>query len=132
MLKVKIMRFCIQSLLKLESTDDGGLRSITGEDGQMDEEDHEALCNLFSTIGKTIDTAKEQMYMRVYFNKIENLSNDNSLSTRPRFMYKDLIEMRDKGWQERRKKETAKTIAEIRKDAEREERQQQAESRGGG
>ena len=132
MLKVKIMRFCIQSLLKLESTDDGGLRSMTGEDGQMDEEDHEALCNLFSTIGKTIDTAKEQMYMRVYFNKIENLSNDKSIGTRPRFMYKDLIEMRDKGWQERRKKETAKTIAEIRKEAEREERQQQAESRGGG
>lgn len=133
MLKEKIMRFCVHSLLKIEEYE-GGLRSQTGEDGEMDEEDHEALCNLFTTIGKTIDNAKAQPYMRVYFSKIEKLSDDKTLSSRSRFMYKDLIEMRSKGWKLRREVETAKTLDEIRKDAEREERKAQQESmqQGGG
>merc|ERR1719287_36108 len=131
MLKIKIMRFCIHSLLKLEEFE-GGLRSQTGEDGQMDEEDHEALCNLFRTIGKTIDTPKAQPYMRIYFGKIELLSEDKMLSSRSRFAYKDLIDMRAMAWKVRREVETAKTLDEIRKDAEREERKQQQQSQGGG
>jgi len=131
MLKEKIMRFCIHSLLKLEDFE-GGLRSMTGEDGEMDEEDHEALCNLFKTIGKTIDNPKAQPYMRIYFGKIDTLSDDNTLSSRSRFMYKDLIEMRTKGWKLRREVETAKTLDEIRKDAERDERKQQQQSAQGG
>ncbi|EED88616.1 eukaryotic translation initiation factor, partial [Thalassiosira pseudonana CCMP1335] len=124
MLKEKIMRFCIQSLMKLEEDDD------------MDEEDHEALCNLFITIGKTIDNPKAQPYMQNYFQKISALSDDTkNLSSRSRFMYKDLIEMRANGWQTRRKLETAKTLDEIRKDAEREERaeaQRAAQQNSGG
>lgn len=128
MLKEKIMRFCIQSLLKLEEHG-GGLRSMSGEDAVMDEEDHEALCNLFTTIGKTIDNTKAQSYMRVYFGKILTLSDDKSLGQRSRFMYKDLIEMRQKGWKLRREVETAKTLDEIRKDAERDERKAQMQDR---
>ena len=133
MLKVKIMRECIHSLLKIEEHD-GGLRSQTGEDCEMDEEDHDALCNLFRTIGDTIDNSKNQPYMKVYFTKMDRLSNDKALSSRLRFMYKDLIEMRHKGWQLRREVETAKTLAEIKKDAEREERmaQMQSQQSGGG
>lgn len=51
MLKEKIMRFCIQSLLKLEEVEGADyiqFRNI--EDDDMDEEDHEALCNLFTTV----------------------------------------------------------------------------------
>ena len=81
------MRFCIHSLLNLEDHE-GGLRSISGDDGEMDEEDHEALCNLFTTIGKTIDNPKAQPYMRIYFNKISVLSDNKKLSSRSRFMYK--------------------------------------------
>lgn len=129
-------RFCIHSLLKIEEYD-GGLRSQTGEDGEMDEEDHEALCNLFKTIGKTIDNPKSQPYMKIYFDKIDKLSKDLTQAPRTRFMYADLIEMRSKGWKLRRKVETAKTLEEIRKDAERDERaaaaaSQQHGGRGGG
>ncbi|KAL7531385.1 hypothetical protein ACHAXR_005262, partial [Thalassiosira sp. AJA248-18] len=131
MLKEKIMRFCVHSLLKLEEYD-GGLRSKSGEDDDMDEEDHEALCNLFKTIGKTIDNPKAQPYMRIYFGKMSTLSNDQTLSSRYRFMYADLIEMRTKGWKLRREVETAKTLDEIRKDAERDERKAQMESQQGG
>ena len=118
------MRFCIHSLLKIEEVG-GGLRTQSGEDGEMDEEDHEALCNLFRTIGDTIDNPKAQPYMTVYFGKIDRLSDDKDLSSRLRFMYKDLIEMRSKGWKLRREVETAKSLDEIRKDAEREERMAQ-------
>lgn len=121
------MRFCIHSLLKFEEHD-GGLRSQSGEDGEMDDEDHEALCNLFNTIGKTIDNPKAQPFMRIYFAKISTLSDDETLNSRPRFMYKDLIEMRSKGWKLRREVETAKTLDEIRKDAERDERKAQQQS----
>lgn len=131
MLKEKIMRFCIHSLLKIEEYD-GGLRTQSGEDGEMDEEDHEALCNLFRTIGDAIDNPKAQPYMKVYFGKIDKLSDDKALSSRLRFMYKDLIEMRSKGWKLRREVETAKSLDEIRKDAEREERMAQMQSQQGG
>ena len=131
MLKEKIMRFCIHSLLKIEEYN-GGLRTQSGEDGEMDEEDHEALCNLFRTIGDTIDNPKAQPYMMVYFGKIDKLSDDKALSSRLRFMYKDLIEMRSKGWKLRREVETAKSLDEIRKDAEREERMAQMQSQQGG
>lgn len=74
--------------------------------------------------------------MQNYFQKISALSDDTkNLSSRSRFMYKDLIEMRAKGWQTRRKLETAKTLDEIRKDAEREERaeaQRAAQQNSGG
>jgi hypothetical protein len=63
-------------------------------------------------IGSTIDNTKAQPYMRIYFDKIVQLSNDKSLSSRSRLMYKDLLEMRSKRW----KREL------VRKDAEREER----------
>jgi len=133
MLKEKIMRFCIQSLLKLEEVEGSDFVQLkNSEDDEMDEEDHEALCNLFTTIGETIDNRKAAPYMRMYFDKIEALSEDKSLSSRSRFMYKDLIEMRQKGWKLRRELETAKTLAEIRKDAEREERKQAQESQQAG
>ena len=45
------MRFCIQSLLKLEEVEGSDyLQFKTVEDDEMDEEDHEALCNLFTTV----------------------------------------------------------------------------------
>lgn len=132
MLKEKIMRFCIQSLMKLEEVDGAYLQFRDVEDDDMDEEDHEALCQLFTTIGKTIDTRKAQPFMSVYFKKIETMSDDKDLSSRSRFMYKDLIEMRSKGWKFRREMETAKTLDEIRKDAERDERNAAQQSAQGG
>lgn len=44
------MRFCIQSLMKLEEVEGDYVQFRTIEDDDMDEEDHEALCNLFTTV----------------------------------------------------------------------------------
>jgi translation initiation factor 4G len=56
------------------------------------------------------------------------LSDSKDLPSRSRFMYKDLLDLRSNYWVPRRKEEKAKTIAEIRKDVEREEREQAQEA----
>jgi len=129
MLKGKIMRYCIHSLLKLEENK-GMFKNL--DDDEMDEEDHEALCKLFMTIGSTIDTERQHCYMKVYFDKMSKMSTNKKLSSRSRFMYKDLIELRYNRWVARREEETAKTLDEIKKDFERDERLAAQQSMPGG
>lgn len=134
LLKEKIMRFCIASLLNLETKN---VRSklpayYDAGDSEMDEEDHEAICSMFTTIGQTIDKPAGAGFMKVCFGKIQKLSKTGSLPARSRFMYKDLSDLRSNDWVPRRKEEKAKTIEEIRKDFEREERQKAQESAQGG
>jgi hypothetical protein len=131
------MRDCIETLLKIKELNDGNL--VDEDDEDMDEEDHEAVCKLFETIGLTLEGSKARDFIEIYFQKIERFSNDKKLPARTRFMYKDLIELRQNRWRARREQETAKTLDEIKKDFEREERIAQQESqraqagyRGGG
>ena len=127
LLREKVMRFCIGSMLKLEERKDIKSKNPEYEDTgntDMDEEDHEAICNMFATIGSTIDKPPAAEFMKVCFQKIERLSQDQNLPSRSKFMYKDLIDLRSNNWIPRRKEEKAKTIAEIREDVEAEERRQ--------
>lgn len=131
LLKEKIMRFCIASLLELEITTEPSAKVPEYRDpgkNDMDEEDHEAICNIFTTIGATIDTPAASSFMTVCFNKIEHLSTSKKLPSRSRFMYKDLLDLRANKWVPRRKVEKAKTLEEIRKDVEKEERRQAQQS----
>jgi len=136
LLKEKIMRFCIASLMKLEELTDVKSKNPEYKDSgemDMDEEDHEAICSMFTTVGATLEQAHAQAFVKVCFDKIHELSNNEALPSRSRFMYKDLLELRVNRWVPRRKEEKAKTLEEIRKDVEREERRQKQESsRGGG
>eukprot|EP00980_Cylindrotheca_fusiformis_P021277 scaffold8194_cov118-Cylindrotheca_fusiformis.AAC.8 len=139
LLKEKIMRLCISNLLKLEPIDENAKNPMYKDSGDadMDEEDHEAICSMFSTIGSTIDKPPAADFMKVSFDKISRLSKDKALPSRSRFMYKDLLDLRANNWVPRRKVEKAKTLEEIRKDVEREEKQQAQQSqqnnyRGGG
>jgi len=121
MIRENIMHFCIRSLLKVKEDE--------SESEEMDDEDHEALCNLFSTIGKHLDTPKNEKDLRLYFKKMKHLSEDEeNLSFRSRFMYKDLIDLRKNRWKVRREELKAKTINEIRKEAAREEREKEKQS----
>lgn len=119
MLKERIMHYCIQQLLKIEEIN-GDLSLI--KDDEMDEEDHEALCNLFGSIGRQVDNILSRPKMNFYFKRIAALSTEKSLSSRSRFMYKDLLELKENKWKARREEETAKTLDEIKKDFEKEER----------
>lgn len=111
MLTERIMHECIKKLL--------------GEFFNPDEEDVEALCKLMSTIGRIIDHPKAKEHIDAYFRRIEGLSNNMKLSSRLRFMLKDVIDLRQNGWQERRKVEGPKKIDEVHRDAV-QERQQAA------
>ncbi len=126
MLKVRVMRDCIESLLRFMETETGDV--VDMEDQDMDEEDHEAVCKLFNTIGSTVDHGKMKAYIDLYFRKIERFSTDKKVNMRSRFLYKDLIDLRNAGWKARREEETAKTLDEIKKDFEREERMAQMQS----
>ena len=82
----------------------------------LDDDDHEALGNMFTTIGLTIDTVQAKDFMSVCFIKMKKFSEDKNLSSRVRFMYKDLIELRDHGWIPRRKEKKRQNHDEIRPD----------------
>ena len=133
LIRPKIMRFCIASLLKLESEENAKVPDYK-DSGRtdMDEEDHEALCSIFTTIGPVIDDESAAQFMDTCFTKIKKLSVDKALPSRSRFMYKDLIELRGNNWVPRRKEEKAKTLDEIRRDVEQEERRQAQVRAGGG
>lgn len=135
LLKEKIMRYCIGSLLKLEELTN--VKSKNPEykdtgDTDMDEEDHEAICSMFTTIGSTIDKPPAADFMKVCFTKIKKLSLDKkNLPARSRFMYTDLLELRENNWVPRRDEGKAKTLDEIKKDFEREEKKQAQQSAQG-
>jgi hypothetical protein len=74
------------------------LRVQSGEDGEMGDCDHETVYNIPRTIGGNIANPKAQPYMTVYLGNIGKLSDDKALSSRLRFMYKELIEMRFMGY----------------------------------
>jgi len=112
MLTERIMHECIKKLL--------------GQCQDPDEEDVEALCKLMSTIGEMIDHPKAKEHMDVYFERLKILSNNMNLSSRVRFMLKDVIDLRRNRWQVRRKVDGPKKI-EVHRDAV-QERQAQAQA----
>lgn len=103
MLTERIMHECIRKLL--------------GEYENPEEEDVEALCKLMSTIGHMIDHTKAKEHIDAYFDRMTRFSNNQKLSSRIRFMLKDVIDLRRNGWQERRKVEGPKKIEEVHRDA---------------
>jgi translation initiation factor 4G len=84
-----------------------------------DEEKLSCLCKLLQTIGKKLeayDVKKKKGKFREFFQTISELSGEKSLSTKIRFAFKDLIEMRNNNWTARREEEKAKKLSEIRSD----------------
>ena len=92
MVKPNIMQLCIDELL-------------TGDE----EATLVCLCKLFQTIGSKLEamlSEKEssRCYVSECFEKLESLSITHS-SIRVRYLLRDLIDMRNNGWQARREEE---------------------------
>lgn len=105
-----IHRQCIQRLLAI------GIAS-------KEEDVLEALCKLISKTGAKLSSNKEAIsHIDGYFRPLQALSRDHTLPARVRFMLQDLLEQRANNWKVRREEAGAKTIAEIHKDIEQEER----------
>ncbi|XP_060210105.1 eukaryotic translation initiation factor-like isoform X1 [Lycium barbarum] len=84
-----------------------------------EEENVEAICQFFNTIGKLLD--EKQMSRHIndsYFNRLKELSTNPQLVSRLRFMVRDVLDLRANKWVPRREEVKAKTINEIHSEAE--------------
>ncbi|KAL5146913.1 Eukaryotic translation initiation factor isoform 4G-1 [Glycine soja] len=83
------------------------------------EENVEAICQFFNTIGKQLDESpKSRRINDIYFSRLKELSSNLQLVPRLRFMIRDVIELRASNWVPRREEVKAKTITEIHSEAE--------------
>ncbi|KAJ3108937.1 hypothetical protein HDU97_009670 [Phlyctochytrium planicorne] len=110
MITEKIMHSCVKQLLS--------------NINDPEEEETECVCKLLRSIGQRLDHAQAKSHMDAYFSRIKDLSVNNKLAARIRFMLQDLIEQRANGWKARQEATGPMTIAEIQ---EREERKQREE-----
>ncbi|KAG9134925.1 hypothetical protein Leryth_001188 [Lithospermum erythrorhizon] len=83
------------------------------------EENVEAICHFFNTIGKQLDeNQKSKRINDMYFSRLKELSTNSQLAPRLRFMVRDVIDLRAELWVPRREEVKAKTITEIHSEAE--------------
>ncbi|KAI0492488.1 hypothetical protein KFK09_026761 [Dendrobium nobile] len=83
------------------------------------EENVEAICQFFNTIGKQLDEIpKSRRVNDAYFNRLKELTTNPQLAPRLRFMVRDVLDLRAHNWVPRREEVKAKTISEIHSEAE--------------
>ncbi|XP_019227346.1 PREDICTED: eukaryotic translation initiation factor isoform X2 [Nicotiana attenuata] len=97
------------------------VQELLGQDPKScpEEENVEAICQFFNTIGKQLDeNQKSRRINDVYFNRLKELSTNPQLVPRLRFMVRDVLDLRSNNWVPRREEVKAKTITEIHTEAE--------------
>ncbi|XP_057544391.1 eukaryotic translation initiation factor-like [Amaranthus tricolor] len=83
------------------------------------EENVEAICQFFNTIGKQLDdNSRSRRINDMYMNRLKELSSNSQLAPRLRFMVRDVLDLRTNNWVPRREEVKAKTITEIHSEAE--------------
>ncbi|PQP98400.1 eukaryotic translation initiation factor [Prunus yedoensis var. nudiflora] len=83
------------------------------------EENVEAICHFFNTIGKQLDESpKSRRINDLYFSRLKELTTNPQLAPRLRFMVRDVLDLRANNWVPRREEVKAKTISEIHTEAE--------------
>ncbi|KAK8864522.1 hypothetical protein IAR55_001772 [Kwoniella newhampshirensis] len=130
----------IGELYKLEMVSKGVIRQclirLLGNVTDPDEEDIESTCKLLTTIGRAYDAAAPEN-MNTVFERLNQVNNSESLSSRIKFMVMDIMDLRRNKWQSRNKQAGVMTIAEIHQQAAQEkaaasaQASQQSISRGG-
>ncbi|KAJ3754523.1 hypothetical protein EV360DRAFT_51498 [Lentinula raphanica] len=78
-----------------------------------EEEEIESLCKLLTTVGQMLDTAKARAHMNVYFDRMKELTKSPNVNSRMQFMLQDVIELRERKWQQRNAVAAPTTIAKI-------------------
>ncbi|XP_017699111.1 eukaryotic translation initiation factor-like [Phoenix dactylifera] len=97
------------------------VQELLGHDGKTcpAEENVEAICQFFKTIGKQLDESpKSRRFNDAYFNRLNELMTNPQLAPRLRFMVHDVLDLRANNWVPRREEVKAKTITEIHTEAE--------------
>ncbi|CAM9691739.1 unnamed protein product [Scytosiphon promiscuus] len=103
---------------------------------EPDEERLECMVKLLQTCGKKLDhnsSPDAVKTMKRLFKRVGKVADGRQVSSRIRFMLRDLIELRKNHWVPRREEEKAKTMQELHNDiAKEEESKNRASGRGGG
>ncbi|KAI3715048.1 hypothetical protein L6452_22014 [Arctium lappa] len=97
------------------------VQELLGSDNKIcpEEENVEAICQFFNTIGKQLDESpKSRRINDLYFSRLKELTTNQQLAPRMRFMVRDVIDLRSNNWVPRREEMKAKTITEIHTEAE--------------
>ncbi|XVE71274.1 hypothetical protein DITRI_Ditri10aG0137900 [Diplodiscus trichospermus] len=96
------------------------VQELLGYDGTCPaEENVEAICQFFNTIGKQLDESpKSRRVNDIYFSRLKELTTNQQLAPRLRFMVRDVLDLRANNWVPRREEVKAKTITEIHSEAE--------------
>ncbi|WVW84052.1 hypothetical protein I302_106080 [Kwoniella bestiolae CBS 10118] len=110
----------IGELYKLEMVSKGVIRQclirLLGNVTDPDEEDIESTCKLLSTIGEAYDRAAPDN-MNTVFERLQQVVNSESISSRIKFMIMDIMDLRKAKWKSRNKQAGVMTIAEIHQQA---------------
>lgn len=97
------------------------VQELLGQEGKTcpAEENVEAICQFFNTIGKQLDESpKSRRVNDNYFGRLKELTTNPQLLPRLRFMVRDVLDLRANNWIPRREEVKAKTITEIHSEAE--------------
>ncbi|CAN1223672.1 Eukaryotic translation initiation factor isoform 4G-1 [Linum grandiflorum] len=97
------------------------VQELLGPDNKVcpAEENVEAICQFFITIGKQLDESPKSRYINdTYFGRLKEVASNPQLAARLRFMVKDVLDLRSNKWVPRREEVKAKTISEIHTEAE--------------
>ncbi|KAH6819235.1 MIF4G domain-containing protein / MA3 domain-containing protein [Perilla frutescens var. frutescens] len=97
------------------------VQELLGQDSSScpEEENVEAICQFFNTIGKQLDeNQKSKRINDMYFNRLKELATNPQLAARLRFMIRNVLDLRTNNWVPRREEVKAKTITEIHSEAE--------------
>ncbi|XP_077221907.1 eukaryotic translation initiation factor-like isoform X2 [Tasmannia lanceolata] len=81
------------------------VQELLGHDGKTcpDEENVEAICQFFITIGKQLDESPKSRHVNdSYFKRLKELTTNPQLAPRLRFMVRDVLELRANNWVPRR------------------------------
>ena len=84
LLNEKIIHSCIQELLS-------DIKNI-------EEEEIECCCQLFKTVGATIDQPAAKDLVSRYIGRLEKIINENDVSPRIKFLIMDLLDLRQANW----------------------------------
>lgn len=81
------------------------IQELLGHDGKTcpAEENVEAICQFFNTIGKQLDESQKSRRVNdLYFSRLKELTTNPQLAPRLRFMVRNVLDLRANNWVPRR------------------------------
>ncbi|KAG0186668.1 hypothetical protein DFQ28_007479 [Apophysomyces sp. BC1034] len=96
------------------------LTRLCNKPAEAEDEETETMCKMLTTIGKELDTSsrRNKEWLDTYFERMKEMMNSTTLSSRVKFMIMDVFDVRKNKWAQRRGNQPApSTIAQIREQA---------------